>query len=85
MANRFDTHEVVNQPPSLTGYDVFGADSALVEGVARNGADWVAGELHDLRALPIPVLERTHDATNTGTRVARRRLDHEIVIAAFRR
>src|SRR3954462_2131231 len=34
------THEVQNQPPPLTGYDVYGTDVALVEGVARHGAAW---------------------------------------------
>ena len=32
------THEVTNQPPPLEGYDVFGADAALVDGVEREGA-----------------------------------------------
>ena len=32
------THEVTNQPPPLEGYDVFGADAALVEAVEREGA-----------------------------------------------
>ena len=34
------THEVTNQPPPLEGYDVFGADAALVEAVEREGAGW---------------------------------------------
>jgi putative acyl-CoA dehydrogenase len=29
------THEVTNQPPPLVGHDVFGGDTALVEGVGR--------------------------------------------------
>src|SRR5215510_9429747 len=48
MANRFDTHAVVNQPPPLTDYDVFGADVALVESVERHGARWAADDLRDL-------------------------------------
>ena len=40
MATRFDTHEVINQPPPLSGYDVFRADVALVEAVEREGAAW---------------------------------------------
>ena len=32
------THEVTNQPPPLTGYDVFRSDAALVDGVTRAGA-----------------------------------------------
>ena len=47
----FDTHEVTNQPPPLTGFDVFGADAALAEAVEREGAGWAAGELHELGLL----------------------------------
>ncbi|MFF3560642.1 acyl-CoA dehydrogenase family protein [Streptomyces sp. NPDC002574] len=32
------THTVTNQPPPLVGYDVYAADDALVEGVARHAA-----------------------------------------------
>ena len=35
-----DTHEVTNQVPPLVGYDVFGSDPALVEGVQRHEAGW---------------------------------------------
>ena len=42
------THEVLNQPPPLEDYDVFGADAALVEAVARHGADWAGAALHAL-------------------------------------
>jgi putative acyl-CoA dehydrogenase len=45
---RFETHEVVNQPPPLVAYDVFGSDAALVEAVGRQGADWALAELHEL-------------------------------------
>ena len=34
------THAVTNQPPPLAGYDVAGADLALIEGVRREGAGW---------------------------------------------
>ncbi|MGN6557094.1 MAG: acyl-CoA dehydrogenase family protein [Solirubrobacterales bacterium] len=36
----FGTHEVANQPPPLTDYNVFEADSVLVEAVKREGAEW---------------------------------------------
>src|SRR6476646_9426929 len=36
----FGNHEVVNQPPPLTDYNVFEADTVLVEAVAREGAEW---------------------------------------------
>jgi putative acyl-CoA dehydrogenase len=42
------THDVENQVPPLTGYDVFGADLALVEGVARYDAGWAAERLTQL-------------------------------------
>jgi putative acyl-CoA dehydrogenase len=33
-------HQVVNQPPPLVDYNVFEADTPLVEAVRREGADW---------------------------------------------
>ena len=36
----FETHEVLNQPTPLTGYDLFGSDRALAEAIAREGAAW---------------------------------------------
>ena len=44
----FETHEVFNQAPPLSGYDVFGADAALAQAVRREGADWARAELHEL-------------------------------------
>jgi putative acyl-CoA dehydrogenase len=34
------THVVANQPPPLSDYNVFEADTPLVEAVAREGAEW---------------------------------------------
>ena len=34
------THEVTNQAPPLVDYNVFEADTVLVEAVDREGADW---------------------------------------------
>src|SRR4051812_29300583 len=45
------THDVRNQPPPLQGHDVFGSDVPLREAVAREGAAWAAGELHELGRL----------------------------------
>jgi putative acyl-CoA dehydrogenase len=45
------THEVTNQPPPLVDHDVFACDAALVEGVARSGAEWAVSGLHDLGRL----------------------------------
>jgi putative acyl-CoA dehydrogenase len=44
------TDEVLNQPPPLEDYDVFGADTALVEAVPRHGASWAVSSLHSLGA-----------------------------------
>jgi len=40
-------HEVVNQPPPLVDYNLFAADRALREAVAREGAGWACEALHD--------------------------------------
>lgn len=42
------THEVLNQPPPLENYDLFAADVALREGVAREGATWATGWLGEV-------------------------------------
>jgi putative acyl-CoA dehydrogenase len=39
------THQVTNQAPPLEGHDV-AQDSALLEGLTREGADWYAADLH---------------------------------------
>jgi putative acyl-CoA dehydrogenase len=39
------THEVLNQPPPLEGYNPFEADEVLRESVEREGAEWAAGDL----------------------------------------
>jgi putative acyl-CoA dehydrogenase len=44
------THEVLNQPPPLAGYDV-AADAALTEAVVREGAGWALDDLHRLGRL----------------------------------
>jgi putative acyl-CoA dehydrogenase len=36
----FDTHEVLNQPPPLVGYDLFTSDRVLGEALERAGAGW---------------------------------------------
>jgi putative acyl-CoA dehydrogenase len=51
MSTVFRTHEVTNQPPPLSGYDVFGADVALAEGLEREGAGWALDELHEIGRL----------------------------------
>ncbi|MFF2570553.1 acyl-CoA dehydrogenase family protein [Streptomyces sp. NPDC058084] len=44
------THEVTNQVPPLTGYDV-SADPALLESLCREGADWAEGDVRELGVL----------------------------------
>jgi putative acyl-CoA dehydrogenase len=39
------THEVLNQPRELVDYNLFAADTALKDAVAREGAQWAIGEL----------------------------------------
>ncbi|MFF2302712.1 acyl-CoA dehydrogenase family protein [Streptomyces sp. NPDC058128] len=43
------THEVTNQVPPLTGYDV-SADPALLESLRREGAGWAEAEVRELGA-----------------------------------
>jgi putative acyl-CoA dehydrogenase len=44
------THQVTNQVPPLSGYDV-ADDPALLSALDREGAGWAAGELHELGVL----------------------------------
>jgi putative acyl-CoA dehydrogenase len=44
------THEVLNQVPPLVGHDV-ADDAVLLEGLAREGADWYADDLHRVGVL----------------------------------
>ncbi len=69
------SHEVLNQPPPLAGYDVYGEDEALVEALAREGGVWADDELRELgrragsaeaiasgaQANAFPPVLRTHD------------------------
>jgi len=40
-----ETHAVENQPPALRDYNVYTQDTALVEGVAREGGAWADAQL----------------------------------------
>jgi putative acyl-CoA dehydrogenase len=44
------THEVLNQVPALTGFDV-ADDAALLAGLHREGGGWAAAEVHELGLL----------------------------------
>ena len=46
-----NTHEVTNQPPQLSGYDVYAADAPLTEGVSRHHGGWAHDRLTTLGAL----------------------------------
>jgi putative acyl-CoA dehydrogenase len=46
--DRFETHEVDNQPPALDGYSLYAGNCALQEALAREGAGWAHGELTTL-------------------------------------
>jgi putative acyl-CoA dehydrogenase len=39
------THEVLNQPPPLEGHNVYSTDTALLEGIRREGAGWAESRL----------------------------------------
>jgi putative acyl-CoA dehydrogenase len=41
------THEVFNQPPALTGYDV-ADDAAMLDALRREGAGWAEAAVHEL-------------------------------------
>ncbi len=58
------THEVTNQPPPLVDYPMLDADSALVEGVRREGAAWALEDLRDLgkRAASAEAIQWGFDA-----------------------
>ena len=45
------THEVLNQPPPLQGYDLFTTDRVLVEALRREGAGWAEERVQRLGAI----------------------------------
>jgi putative acyl-CoA dehydrogenase len=49
-AGRFDTHTVFNQAPPFAGINLFAADPALVEALAREGGGWAQDALSALGA-----------------------------------
>jgi putative acyl-CoA dehydrogenase len=44
-------HQVVNQPPPLSDYNVFEADAPLVEAVRREGAEWALQRISTVGAV----------------------------------
>jgi putative acyl-CoA dehydrogenase len=49
-SGRQATHEVLNQVPALTGYDI-AADPVLIDALHREGGGWAEAELHELGTL----------------------------------
>jgi putative acyl-CoA dehydrogenase len=47
----YATHEVLNQPGALAGYNAFASDAALAAAIDRFGADWAHGHLERTGAL----------------------------------
>jgi putative acyl-CoA dehydrogenase len=45
------THEVLNQPPPLAGYDLYDADPVLAEALDREGAGWASERVRALGVL----------------------------------
>jgi len=45
------THEVLNQPPPLEGYDPLAGDAALAEGLRREGGEWALERVRQIGAL----------------------------------
>ena len=45
------THEILNQPPPLSDYNLFSSDRALGEATRREGADWADATLAEFGAL----------------------------------
>lgn len=48
MSSPYDTHEVTNQPPPLSDYNVFRSDRCLGKAVEREGAAWAVEALTSL-------------------------------------
>jgi len=74
MTPPYRTHDVLNQPPPLEGYDLFAHDRVLAAAVEREGAGWARDALHAVgtiaggeallwgaQANACPPVLRTHD------------------------
>ncbi|HZA79979.1 MAG TPA: DNA alkylation response protein, partial [Actinomycetes bacterium] len=55
------THEVLNQPPPLWGYDLYEADPVLARALHREGAGWA-----EERVRALGVLAGTPEAIGWG-------------------
>ena len=51
IADRFSTHDVENQPPSLTPYDAYATDVPLREALLREGGGWAEQEVAEYGAI----------------------------------
>jgi putative acyl-CoA dehydrogenase len=50
-ADRFRTHDVENQPPSLTPYDAYSTDLPLREALVREGGAWAEAQIAEYGAI----------------------------------
>ena len=80
--NPFDTHEVFNQAPPFGDVNLFRADPALQEALAREGAGWAASELAALgerlgrfEVLDLARLANAHGPRLVGFDRSGRRID----------
>jgi putative acyl-CoA dehydrogenase len=51
IADTFRTHDVENQPPSLTPYDAYATDVPLREALVREGGDWAEEQIAEYGAI----------------------------------
>ena len=51
VSDRFRTHDVENQPPSLTPYDAYATDVPLREALAREGGAWAEQQIAEYGAI----------------------------------
>ena len=61
------THEVFNQPPALTGYDV-ADDPAMLSALRREGAGWAEDAVRELGRLAGSAQARSWAVRPTSTR-----------------
>ena len=81
-----ETHQVLNQPPELEGYDLAAADPVLVDALARDGAEWATQLVSDYgqRMSTRSVIQLGFDANeNRPTLRTHDRFGHRIDLVEF--
>ena len=67
-----DTHEVLNQVPTLEGYDLLASDPLLADAVRREGGEWGLEEIGRWgRSIALPDVYRLADEANRNEPVLR--------------